>query len=158
MKLSKEQIADLYVIEHKMIPRFLFADKGLFIDSLIGADGNIFVKALKLLHKDEKYKCPYNAKDFSIENNQVDSYKNKAIDFKYIKISFPDSDNPPLCKCVYICYDSKLENIKYYTFESDALNVYFFCGWKNDAHLNYGKVSWNDNENLDKVMGNYFTD
>ena len=155
---------ELYQLEHKMIPKFIFPEeKESFMNPFML--GNMFseicLDCIRFIRgiEDKNADTGYSAEDFTAEPIVV---KDEGKPAYYItRFRFPfyeDISFSTLCPRAYLVHGLKGENPHYYTIEYDQTSFkgpgsYWLCGWApgNSSgliHLNCGQIDLDEQGEL----------
>lgn len=168
----------LYTFEFDLLPKMLYGERGKDLISVIGVDGvKFFSDLLGRLAKSAEITPMYTEKDFSVEIiNSVFERDNSRIFLMKMDMPVPENHTAPLSSQIFICFnfcDDDIRCVRYYTKEPEVdrekleeLLGYkfthlkeastFLCGVDEEGkHLNYGIISENPEEILNRVMEIY---
>ena len=141
-----------YFLEHKAMPRALYATGAQLMASLMQSKGaavrGFYRKAERA---NPSYQCPYSDKDFSVDYQEFTNKKDSAL---IIRIRMPKPEISPLCRAVYLCYGKKKPENMYFTSELSPSGDYCLCGWtRDDVHLNFGDSSAKEFDRVAELFG-----
>lgn len=93
-----------YFLEHKALPQALRTSRAQLLATLLRGKGEammgFYTKAEKA---NPTYHCPYTAEQFSTSYRE---YINQNRSVFIMRIGMPEPEQSPLCRAVYIRYDS----------------------------------------------------
>ena len=145
-----------YDLEHKLLPQFLFSDTGPeLISTLLKERGKFFVDALTIIGKEYGVSCPYKEDEYVFKPQIIVAHEN-VPEIVFLSIDMPTPEFATLCARIYICFDSSLSNIRYYTVEKSFPDFQMLCGWDEDSiHANYGRAPESDEDLFSKIYELY---
>ncbi len=141
-----------YFLEHGLLPKMFFNDKGKFVNALLSDKGFLYRIAGRL-YSEENALNPYHQEDFSVMSEAV------SDEVMMIDIRFPEPEYEPLCYHAYLFYDKAFENTGYFCIEkagSVSGDSPFICSWTPEGkHVNYGTCTLDENENINRCKAVY---
>lgn len=141
-----------YVFEHRVLPQWFFEDTQKFVGVLLN-NKEVLYDFINDIFEKENVENPYSEDDFKVEAAKL------TDNVLFVKISFPEPEEEPLCYCSYMLFDEKFEKKRYYCIErgneaGDFLP--FVCGWTPEGtHVNYGHCGLGEDEDLIRCMELY---
>jgi len=136
-----------YVLEHKIIPQFLYEQGIGFMAAVVDKEKNILSNILLEIMEEEGVENPYGNTPITVEPFKVENILVACI-------IFPKPEEEPLCYRSYAFFDLESQRAAYYCVEMGQEDgAPFLCGW-NEAgvHLNYGGCSNEEPEVIEKML------
>ncbi len=122
-----------YLVEFRLIPGYLHYSRDAFPKDLV-EHKEVLITAL-YYKQAEPEASPYTPEDFSVEDLE------QIGNWNCVKIEMPDKHiRMPLCRRVYILWNSETDGIGYYTVEQSLKGNIMGSVDKEGTHFNYGEV------------------
>lgn len=104
----------------------------------------------------------YKPSDFDVKVMKLSTDDNGIIDFSMVQIDCPDWQNNFLCKRIFICHNTNLENPKYFTVEYNyAFSEDSFKLYENKldgTRINHGEIEDDVEVQKKEVLDLYYKD
>lgn len=149
----------MYDIQYKLLPVLVFEANEELPKALNDKKRNFIYEFISGSYKaklDED--CPYKPEDFEVSSKLL------FVDdetFNLTTIRFNIEMKGVLSKAIYIVYDNKFKNKRYFTAEHDEFgddeSVIHFCEVYKDGRQNYGKMDY-DEQAIEKKIIDIYTD
>ncbi len=145
----------MYRFEHDVLPIMYFKYTPDFIEALSAQKENMIFGMINDLLNKKGIENPYHLEDFKVDKAIADKEK----DIFGLSISFPETDEEPLCKKIYLIFNNTFERPAYFTIEAGGpFSDYnsFICSWDKDKrHYNHGSYDKETNflEKCLKIYG-----
>ena len=134
-----------YFLEHKAMPRALYATGAQLMASLMQSKG---AAVRGFYRKAERARSEEHTSELQSQHHI--SYASVLI----IRIRMPEPEASPLCRAVYLCYGKKTPKNMYFTSELSPSGDYCICGWTRDeVHLNFGDSSAKEFDRVAELFG-----
>jgi len=141
--MDNELLKTRYYLEHRLFPKWLFENKGKFIETLTKGREDFVFKVLQDMCIEDFISCAYKKEDFKVNTVKLED------DVYLIDIKMPEPEKSPLCYSIYMIFNKEEDNFGYFTLEkridAEKGKEALLCGWdKYEHHYNYGAVTLED--------------